>query len=556
MTIGPWTHDQFMEEARKFHGYPAPGLIIGGYMVEMARKALPEGVLFDAISETSQCLPDAVQLLTPCTVGNGWLRIRNFGIYAVSLFDKHTGVGVRVHLDVDKFGPWPEIRSWFLKEKTKAEQDTDKLQQEIRHAAESILTLRPVHLRNDALGHKGKGRISRCPLCGEWYPATFGGICRSCQGESPYEQGPGLSFAGQFPTSGHDAAAHDASGPTLRAVAVQDAVGHRALHDMTRIVPGEYKDAAFHAGQTLDVGDVCRLQQMGRYRIYTEDGAEVGEEWVHEDVAVREFAERMPGSGVVIEGPPREGKINFKASRDGLLTIDVDRLERFNLVPDVMCATRHHMTIIKEGTRLAGSRAIPLYLARPSLIKALALLDEGPLFEVLPLRRAKVGILVTGTEVFQGLIQDKFAPIISQKAQALDCTVVGSCICPDEAEHITRSVHELIAAGADLIVTTAGLSVDPDDVTRKALLNAGLTDTLYGMPVLPGTMTLTGRIGDVQVLGVPACALYFKTTGLDLVLPRLLAGVQITRLDLARLGHGGLCMECKSCVFPKCPFGR
>lgn len=545
MSIGPWTHDQFMEEARTFHGYPAPGLIIGGYMVEMARKALPEGILFDAISETTHCLPDAVQLLTPCTVGNGWLRIRNFGIYAVSLFDKHTGKGVRVHLDVDKLAPWPEIRAWFLKEKTKAEQDTDALQREIREAGESLLTLRPVLLRQDALGHKGKGRIVRCPLCGEWHPASFGGICRSCQGESPYEQGPGLSFA-----AGQD------SGPALQAVAVEDAVGRRALHDMTRIVPGESKDAAFHAGQTLDAGDVCRLQQMGRYRVYTEDGVEVGEEWIHEDVAVRELAQRMPGKSVVPEGPPREGKINFKAARDGLLSVDVDRLERFNLVPDVMCATRHHMTIIKEGTRLAGSRAIPLYLARPSLIKALAVLDEGPLFEVLPMRRAKVGILVTGTEVFQGLIQDKFAPIITQKAQALECAVVGTRICPDNAEHITRAVHELIAAGADLIITTAGLSVDPDDVTRKALLNAGLVDTLYGMPVLPGTMTLTGRIGNVQVLGVPACALFFKTTGLDLVLPRLLADVRITRLDLARLGHGGLCMECKSCVFPKCPFGR
>lgn len=544
MTIGAWTHDQFMEEARKFHGYPAPGLIIGGYMVDMAKKALPEGTLFDAISETVQCLPDAVQLLTPCTVGNGWLRIRNFGIYAVSLFNKHSGEGVRVHLDVDKLGPWPEIRAWFLKEKTKAQQDTDKLQQEIREAAASILTLRPVRLRADALGHKGKGRVARCPLCGEWHPAAFGGICRSCQGESPYEDGPGLTFLAE---------------PTLCAVNVQDAVGQHALHDMTRIIPGEEKGAAFTAGQKLDAGDVCQLQRMGRFRVYTQEGSpEAGTQsaWVHEDAAVQHFALAMPGAGIVVEGPAREGKVNFKAARDGLLSVDVDRLERFNLVPDVMCATRHTMTVIKEGTRLAGSRAIPLYLARPNFIKASAILEEGPLFSVLPMRRAQIGILVTGTEVFQGLIQDKFAPIITQKAQHLDCGIVATRIVPDEAPRITAAVHELIAAGADLIITTAGMSVDPDDVTRKALLDSGLAHALYGMPVLPGTMTLTGRIGDVQVLGVPACALFYKTTGLDLMLPRLLAGVDITRLELARLGHGGLCMECKSCVFPKCPFGR
>ncbi len=546
MTIGPWTHDQFMEEVRKFHGYPAPGVIIGGYMVETARRALPEGILYDAISETVQCLPDAVQLLTPCTAGNGWLRIRNFGIYALSLFDKHTGEGVRVHLDVNKLGPWPEIRAWFLKEKTKAEQDSERLQQEIRDAGTGILSMRSIRIRAAVLGHKGKGQVIRCPLCGDWYPSVFGGICRSCQGESPYEVGPGLAFA----------AADAAARPVPEPVPVEQAVGQHALHDMTRIIPGEEKSAAFHAGQEISAGDVCRLQQMGRYRVYTQETAEANPDWLHEDVVAKVFAGLMPGDGVAPEGAPREGKVNFAATRDGLLSVDVDRLERFNLVPDVMCATRHTMTVIRKGTRLAGSRAIPLFLSRTDFLKATSLLDDGPLFSVLPMRRAKVGILVTGTEVFQGLIQDKFAPIITQKAQQLHCEIAGTRIAPDEAGRITDAVRELLAAGADLIITTAGLSVDPDDVTRKALLDAGLDDMLYGLPVLPGTMTLAGRIGSAQVLGVPACALFFKTTALDLMLPRLLAEAPLTRRDLARLGHGGLCMECKSCVFPKCPFGR
>lgn len=544
MRIGPWTHDEFMEEARKFHGYPAPGLIIGGYMVTMAREALPQGILFDAISETVQCLPDAVQLLTPCTVGNGWLRIVNFGIYAVSLFNKHSGEGFRVRLDVSKLGPWPEIRAWFLKEKTKAQQDSNALQDQIREAGFKMLSIAPIVVRPDVLLHKGKGRVVACPLCGDWYPAGFGGICRSCQGESPYTEGPGLSFSAE---------------PNLSALPVEKAVGMHALHDMTRIIPEQEKGAAFVAGQQLTAGDVCRLQQMGRNRVYVlEDAAngECCEDWVHENTAVTAFAAAMSGGNACAEGEPREGKINFKATVSGLLSVDVDRLERFNLVPNVMCTTRHHMSIINEGTRLAGTRAIPLYLSRADFIKAMAVLDEGPLFSVLPMRKAKVGILVTGTEVFQGLIQDKFEPIITQKVKKLGCEVVASRISPDDAAHIQQSVAQLIAAGADLIITTAGLSVDPDDVTRKALLQAGLSDVLYGMPVLPGTMTLVGRIGNVQVLGVPACALYYKTTGLDLILPRLLAHAPLTRLELARLGNGGLCMECKSCVFPKCPFGR
>lgn len=531
-----------MEEARKFHGYPAPGLIIGGYMVELARSSLPEGVLFDALSETVQCLPDAVQMLTPCTVGNGWLRIRNFGIFAVTLFDKHGGEGVRVHLDVDKLEPWPEIRAWMLKEKTKAEQDSEKLQREIREAAASILTLRQVRMRPEVLRHKSKGRVAPCPLCGDWHPTAFGGICRSCQGESPYENGPGLSFTPQ---------------PPMRAVPVEEAVGQHALHDMTRIIPGKERGAAFKAGRTLGADDVSHLRHMGRNRVYTLENAPTDDYWVHEDDAARHFALRMPGSGVALEGPPSEGKVNFKAASDGLLSVDVERLERFNLLTDVICATRRHMSMIRANVRLAAARAIPLYLPRPAFIKASALLEEGPLFSVLPLRRAKVGILVTGTEIYQGITQDKFVPIITQKAHSLECVVVGARFAPDEAAHITRAAHELIAAGADLIITTAGLSVDPDDVTRKALRDAGLAeDALYGMPVLPGAMTLVGRIGDVQVLGVPACALFHKTTGMDLLLPRLLAGASITRRDLSVMGNGGLCMECKTCDFPKCPFGR
>ncbi len=543
MLIGPWTHDEFMEQARLFHGYPAPGLIIAGYMVEMARKALPEGVLFDAISETGQCLPDAVQLLTPCTVGNGWLRIHNFGLYALSLFNKHTGEGVRVHLDVDKLGPYSEIKSWFLKEKPKAEQDTEKLQAEIKAAGDKILTMRPIMLRKEALGHKGKGKISRCPICNEWHPAAYGGLCRSCQGESPYqdtlESGP-----------------NSLKPPKLVAVPVEEAVGQHALHDMTEIIPDTSKGAAFHRGQVLDVGDVCRLQQMGKEHVYTLENTEQSADWVHEDDAVTGFAKLMPGNGTAAEGEPKEGKINFITTSDGLLKIDIQRLERFNLVPDVMCGTRHSMTVVKTGTRIAGSRAIPLYLSQANFKKAMALLNEGPLFEVLPMRKSKIGILITGTEVFKGIIQDKFAPIIQQKALMLDCEIVGTQIAPDDAVSIKTCIENLKNAGADLIVTTAGMSVDPDDVTRTALLEAGLENSLYGMPVLPGAMTLIGRIGHMQVLGVPACALYFKTTAIDLILPRLLANVEITRLDLAKLGHGGLCMECKSCAFPKCPFGR
>ena len=184
------------------------------------------------------------------------------------------------------------------------------------------------------------------------------------------------------------------------------------------------------------------------------------------------------------------------------------------------------------------------------------LFSDGPLFSILPLKRAKVGILVTGTEVFKGLIKDSFFSVIAGKVEALGSSVNGHEIVPDDQEQIAAGVTRLLESGADLIVTTAGLSVDPGDVTLPGLKDAGLEDLIHGMPILPGAMTLTGRIGNARVLGVPACALYFKITSFDLLLPRVLAGVEITRKDIACMGEGGFCLNCKVCTFPKCPFGK
>ncbi len=542
MNIGPYTFEEFKAKAAAFHGYPAPGLLIGGYMVELARRQLPEGTLFDAVVETSKCLPDAVQILTPCTVGNGWVRVLNLGRYALALYDKYTGVGVRVWLDLEKMAPYDEIRSWFLKLKKKADQDTDLLFAQIEAAGDTLCSLRPIRMDERARGHKSMGRVGVCPICAEAYPGNDGAICRGCQGEAPYAM----------------TEAQCAEMPRLTAVPVEDAVGHRALHDMTRIVPGESKGAEFRAGQEISGGDVCRLQHMGRAHVYLEQDTPEG--FVHENDAALAFAKMMAGEGVVFDEAPREGKINFRAGVTGVFELDRERLNAFNLVPDVMCAARHHGVLAEAGKGLAGARAIPLLLSAENFRKAQAVLASGPLFRVAPIRPARIGVLVTGTEVFQGLIEDRFAPIIREKAERLGCSVVATDVVPDDAERIAGSVAKLLAAGADLIVTTAGLSVDPDDVTRTGLIQAGLTDMLYGAPLLPGAMTLIGRLsgpsGHARVIGVPACALFHKATSLDILLPRLLAGQELTRRDLADMAEGGFCLDCRTCTFPKCPFGK
>ncbi len=206
---------------------------------------------------------------------------------------------------------------------------------------------------------------------------------------------------------------------------------------------------------------------------------------MHEDEAALAFAQALSGPGVSFAGPAREGKINLRAERDGLLLVDRERLLQFNLVDDVICASRQGFRLIREGQLIAGTRAIPLYLSRQNFQRALAVLEAGPVFEVRPLRRASVGILITGTEIFRGLIQDKFAPIIQAKVEQLGSRVLGVIIAPDEREAIRQGVQDLLEKGIDLLVTTAGLSVDPDDVTRQGLMDAGAMDLLYGAPITP-----------------------------------------------------------------------
>ncbi|BCS89823.1 FmdE family protein [Pseudodesulfovibrio sediminis] len=536
-----FSFDGFVDLATWFHNYPAPGLLLGGYMVEEAKRHIPEGVLYDAVCETSWCLPDAVQLLTPCTIGNGWLRVRNTGVYAVSLFDKFSGEGVRVRLDPAKLGPYPHTLCWLMKSRPKKEQDSAALRQEIRDHGLEMLTVKAVMVKPEVVSKRSKGTIVLCPICGDAYPAFHGSICRGCSGDSPYMDRAMAEIAVPIETA-------------IRSTPIAETVGKPILHDMTRIVPGKSKGVEFSRGHVVTAGDVCRLQQMGRFNVYVDQPAPEG--YIHEDDAAAAFASAMCGPGVVVEGAPREGRVNMISKESGIIVVNEPVLEAFNSLPNVMATCRHSYSLIRKDRRVAATRAIPLFLDRPTFDRALSLLEHNPIFTVAPLRKAKVGLLITGNEVFKGLIEDRFAEVIEAKVAHFGSTIAETLVRPDDAGRIAAAVRMLEKLGCDLIITTAGLSVDPDDVTRHGLIKAGLTDALHGMPVLPGAMTLVGRINNTRVLGVPACALFHKITSLDLMLPRLLADLPITRSDLAKMGNGGMCMECTSCTFPKCPLGR
>jgi len=359
-------------------------------MVDMAMKHIPEGTLFDAICETTNCLPDAIQLLTPCTMGNGWLKILHLGRFSLIFYDKYEGKGVRVFLDPAKLESWPEINAWFFQLKSKADQDFQQLLESISAAGEEILSLHEVQIKPQFMKTQRLGKKALCPLCGEAYPVKYGAICSACQGDSPY-------FFHEVPID-----QEVRKPPFLTPVTLDKAVGQRVLNDMTKIIPGKEKGVAFKKGQVISAGDLCRLQQMGRSSIYVDDHKTHDPDWVHENEAALLFAGKIAGEGVRFTKQPKEGKINFRAERNGMLVVDKKRLETFNMVPGVMCAGRKNYSLVLKGNDLAGTRAIPLFLPETAFKKAMSILENGPLYRVLPLRAAKVGILVTGTEVFRG----------------------------------------------------------------------------------------------------------------------------------------------------------
>ncbi|MBW1699617.1 MAG: molybdopterin-binding protein [Deltaproteobacteria bacterium] len=340
----------------------------------------------------------------------------------------------------------------------------------------------------------------------------------------------------------------------LKKIKLKDAVGTQLAHDITEIRPGQFKGPAFRKGHTVCHEDLCHLQKLGKYHLYL---IELEEDEIHENQAAAILAESLAGEDIVWQDDPREGKIGLHAKRDGLLFVDTAALAAFNMIEEVMCATLHNHTLVKKGELVAATRAIPLVMKRAPIERAASIAAQnGGVLSVRPLRQAKAGVVITGNEVFHGLIEDRFAPVLTEKITALGSKVQSVIFAPDDAEMISNAIHSHVQMGCDLLLFTGGMSVDPDDVTRYGIKLAGATEIHYGASALPGAMFLVAYLENVPLLGVPACGLHHRITVLDLVLPRILAGERIGKAELAFLGHGGLCRDCSECSYPHCPFGK
>jgi hypothetical protein len=337
-------------------------------------------------------------------------------------------------------------------------------------------------------------------------------------------------------------------------IPVAEAVGKVIAHDMTEIRAGQFKGPAFKKGHVITEEDLPHLRRLGKEHVYALR-IEPGE--LHEDDAALRLATALAGPGVVFDPRPSEGKISLKAAFKGLLKVHAEALTRFNLVPEVTCASRHNNTLVAAGGMVAATRVIPLIADENLVNEAVRIAQEaGGILSVKKLSCLRTSMVITGNEVFHGLIEDKFAPILRQKLQVLGCPVGDVFYAPDDRLQIVQRIRDCLEKGAQLLLVAGGMSVDPDDLSRAAILEAGAKGVVYGTPVLPGAMLLYGRLSHVPVLGIPACVLFFNATVLDLVLPRVLAGEAVTRKDLAAMAHGGLCLNCDVCRYPVCPFGK
>jgi len=339
----------------------------------------------------------------------------------------------------------------------------------------------------------------------------------------------------------------------MKLIDTRDAVGHVLCHDLTQIIPGVTKDARFRKGHIVAEEDIPVLLSMGKEHLYV---WEMQEGMLHEnDGAARLLA--LCGGENMRPTEVKEGKIELIAGCDGCFTVDGARLFAVNMCDEVMIATRKGGTAVKKGDKLAGMRVIPLVIAEEKLKAAERAAGSEPLLHLTPWKLKTAGLIVTGGEVYRGRIEDSFGPVVEERLASYGVSVVRRALCDDDTEMIASAIAEMRQAGADMVVCTGGMSVDPDDRTPGAIKRSGARIVSYGAPVLPGAMLLLGYYDDgTPVLGLPGCVMYAKATVFDLVLPRVIAGIELKKEDLAQYGEGGLCLGCGECRYPVCPFGK
>lgn len=342
----------------------------------------------------------------------------------------------------------------------------------------------------------------------------------------------------------------------MKEICTKDAVGSVLCHDITQIIKDEKKGVLFKKGHVIREEDIPLLLSVGKEHLFV---WEKKEGILHENEAAKILyqicaGEHMHGTEV------SEGKIELIADIDGVLKIRRDALLAVNSQGEMMIASRHGDFPVKKGDKIAGTRIIPLVIQQEKMDKACKAAGADPIFSILPYRTMKVGVVTTGSEVKKGLIKDTFTPVLVEKLKEYSMEVIGQTMPGDDKAQITEDILQFIKNGADMVLCSGGMSVDPDDRTPGGIQDTGARIVTYGAPVLPGAMLLISYYEKdgkcIPVIGLPGCVMYAKRTVFDLALPRLAAGDEIHEEEVAAYGEGGLCLNCKVCTFPACGFGK
>ena len=322
----------------------------------------------------------------------------------------------------------------------------------------------------------------------------------------------------------------------LKVIPVEEAVGLPLAHDITEIVPGKHKGPAFRRGHIVRQEDISKLLDVGKRNLYV---MQLEKDELHEEDAARRLAKAAAGANLKLTDPS-EGRINLVAAISGLLKVDVDLLFRFNSLGDLMMATLPGDRLVKQGTVVAGTRTIPVVVKEELIRRAEALCKEKPIVTLLPIPAKRIHLVVTGSEVFTGRIKDGFGPVVAKKVSELGSTVESVKLAPDDPDVIAGDIKNAKQAGADIVLVSGGMSVDPDDQTPEGIRRSGAKVETHGFPVLPGSMFVMAYLGETPVMGLSGCVLHDPFTAFDVLLPRLLAGERISRADIMAMGHGGL----------------
>ncbi len=337
----------------------------------------------------------------------------------------------------------------------------------------------------------------------------------------------------------------------MKKINVRDAVGMELCHDITEMNEN-FKGAAFRRGHIIQQSDIAHLLRIGKEHVYVwEDHA--GE--IHEDDCARRMAAMAPVMGAHYT-EPAEGKVLLFADQQGMFRVNRPLLNQINSIGDITICTLPDHYPVEAGDRLASMRIVPLVTQETQILQAEELCKTEKLLELYPYQYKKIGVIITGNEIFHGRVQDLFAPVIRRKMAQYPSQILGITICGDNLEAIINAAQKYLEQGADFLIFTGGMSVDPDDLTPSAIRQLGADIISYGVPSQPGNMTLVAYLSDIPILGVPGAAIKLPTTVFDVLLPQIFAGLPIHKDDLRNLANGGLCQMCRICHWPNCTFGR